>query len=113
MIGNYESALRILSKVLKIRSSQNRKELKIAPVSEMLRGEKTGAFWLGLIIFALSICFLFAIFWYIFVLSLYLDWRYWAPEIFGGVVFLIVGLLMMKFGVKREKKETSGNTKLL
>ena len=79
----------------------------------VFEGEKTRIFWWGLVIFAISICVLFTIFWHIFVLNLYFDWRYWAPEIFGGVVFLLVGLYMMKSGVRKDKRETPGSTKLL
>jgi putative Mn2+ efflux pump MntP len=78
-----------------------------------LRGEKTGIFWWGLVIFAASICFMFSIFWYMFVMNLYFDWRFWIPEIFGGVVFVLVGLFMMKSGFRKEKREAPGSTKLL
>lgn len=68
---------------------------------------------MGLIIFAISLCALFAIFWYIFALNWYFDWRYWAPEMLDDVVFLLIGLYMMKSGVKKKKRETSGSTKPL
>jgi len=72
----------------------------------MFAGRRTRIFWLGLIICALSICVLFNILWYSLVLMAYSDWRYLMPFIFSGVVFLLVGLYMMKSGVKKEDQTT-------
>jgi uncharacterized membrane protein len=69
-------------------------------------GRKTRIFWWGLIFVALSICVLFNILWFNLVLSGYSDWRYVAPFIFSGVVFLLVGLYMMMSGVKKEDQTT-------
>lgn len=66
----------------------------------MFKGEKTRVFWWGLVISGLCICILFSIFWYFFVLYSF-DWRYWAPEVFGSVIFLLIGLYMMKAGTKK------------
>jgi putative Mn2+ efflux pump MntP len=71
----------------------------------VFEGRKTGIFWWGLIFVALSVCVLFATLWSNLVLNTYsVDWRYLMPYIFGGVVFLLVGLYMMKSGVKKEDK---------
>jgi len=74
--------------------------------SGMFKGEKTKVFWRGLIIFGLAITVLFTVFWYVFVLDYgyYISWRWWTPVIFGGAVFLLIGLYMMIAGV--EKRET-------
>jgi uncharacterized membrane protein YgdD (TMEM256/DUF423 family) len=69
-------------------------------------GKKTRIFWWGLIFCALSICVLFTVLWYNLVLSWYSDWRYVTPFVFGGGVFLLVGLYMMMSGVKKEDQTT-------
>jgi len=73
----------------------------------MLEGEKTIVFWIGLIILGLASVGLFGILWMIGIWDRYID--QWAmlkqavPVIVGGVVFILIGLYMMKSGV--EKKE--------
>jgi len=72
----------------------------------MFKGEKTRVFWWGLIIFGLALFGLFTTLWYAYVFSygyFYDSWRYLTPWIFGGVVFLLIGLYMMKSGVMKEK----------
>jgi len=78
---------------------------------ELFRGEKTQIFWRGLIIFGLAIFTLFSSLWWGFVLlfgvyyypgSYVWPSRYVAPAIFGGTVFLLIGLYMMKSGVKKK-----------
>ncbi|MGA2309069.1 MAG: hypothetical protein ABSG57_05925 [Candidatus Bathyarchaeia archaeon] len=64
---------------------------------------------MGLIFSAISVCVLFNIFWYTLAISTGLDLRYLTPEIFGSIVFLLVGLYMMKNGAKKE----GGKTQLL
>jgi di/tricarboxylate transporter len=60
----------------------------------------------GLIFSAISVCVLFNIFWYTLAISTGLDLRYLTPEIFGSIVFLLVGLYMMKNGAKKEEGKT-------
>jgi putative Mn2+ efflux pump MntP len=76
----------------------------------VFEGEKTRVFWWGLIFSAFSVCVLFTIFWYTLAISTGLDLVYLAPAIFGGIVFLLVGLYMMKSGTKKKEE---GKTHLL
>ena len=75
----------------------------------MFEGEKTYVFWIGLIILGLASVGLFAILWFIAVWDGYPDrltmLKQAVPLIVGGVVFLLIGLYMMKSGVK-EKPES-------
>jgi hypothetical protein len=74
----------------------------------MFEGEKTIIFWIGLIILGLASVGLFGILWMIGIWDGYID--RWAmlkqvvPVLVGGVVFVAIGLYMMKSGV--ERKET-------
>ena len=67
----------------------------------MFEGERTGIFWWGLVFSVISIVVLFHIFWYTLAVSTGLDLVSLAPEIFGSIVFLLVGLYMMKNGTKK------------
>jgi len=73
----------------------------------MFEGEKTIVFWIGLIILGLASVGLFGVLWMIGIWDGYID--RWAmlkqavPVLVGGVVFILIGLYMMKSGV--EKKE--------
>jgi len=73
----------------------------------MFEGEKTYVFWIGLIILALASVGLFGILWMIAVWNGYMDrfamLKQAVPVIVGGVVFTLIGLFMMKSGVKREE----------
>jgi xanthine/uracil permease len=70
----------------------------------MFEGEKTRVFWWGLIVFGLALSGLFAILWYLFIFSGYdYIWRFFTPIIFGSTIFLLIGLYMMKSGVKKQK----------
>ena len=68
----------------------------------MFEGEKTFVFWIGLIILALASVGLFTVVWYyaIYPSNYYLKTS--VPLIVGGVVFIFIGLYMMKSGVKRK-----------
>ena len=72
----------------------------------MFEGEKTFVFWIGLIILALASVGLFGILWVLAVWNEYMDrltmLKYQVPALVGGVVFILVGLYMMKSGVKRK-----------
>lgn len=71
----------------------------------MFNVEKTYLYWFGLIIFAFSTLFLFSIFWWLFVFGI--QYRLWdtfkgvVPFIVGSIVFILIGLHMMKHGVKK------------
>ena len=72
----------------------------------MFEGEKTFVFWIGLIILGLASVGLFGILWGIAVWDGYLDrfnmLKQAVPVIVAGVVFILIGLYMMKSGVKRK-----------
>jgi hypothetical protein len=73
----------------------------------MFEGEKTFIFWMGLIILGLASFVLFSMLWSVAVQV----WRGYGeiyytgsiPPLFGGVVFLLIGLYMMMSG-KRGKE---------
>ena len=67
----------------------------------MFEGEKTDVFWIGLIILALASVGLFSVVWYyaIYPSDFYLKTS--VPPIVGGVVFILIGLYMMKSGVEK------------
>jgi len=74
-------------------------------VEILVNGEKSLLFWAGLIILSLASIALFSVFW---------SFRYYmssnvgtaflnnVPLIIGGVVFILIGLYMMKSGIKKE-----------
>ena len=72
----------------------------------MFEGEKTFVFWIGLIILALASVGLFGILWVLAVWNEYMDrltmLKYQVPTFVGGVVFVFIGLYMMKSGVKKK-----------
>jgi hypothetical protein len=75
-------------------------------VIDLFEGEKTFVFWIGLIILGLSSVSLFGILWMIAIWDRYGD-RLWmlkqaVPLIVGGAVFILIGLYMMKSGVKEK-----------
>jgi putative Mn2+ efflux pump MntP len=85
----------------------------------VFEGEKTTIFWIGLIIFGLSLVSLFTSVWYPFAFyNIYppyygyygYTWKYIAPWIFGSLVFLYIGWYMMKSGTKKKEE---GKTQLL
>jgi hypothetical protein len=80
---------------------------------ELFRGEKTRIFWCGLIILGLAIFTLFSSLWwgFVFLFGVYYypgsyvsPSPYVAPAIFGGAVFLLIGLYMMKSGVRKKSE---------
>ena len=72
----------------------------------MFEGEKTFVFWIGLIILGLASVGLFGILWMLAVWNRYMDrfsmLKYQVPAIVGGAIFILIGLYMMKSGVKRK-----------
>jgi hypothetical protein len=87
----------------------------------MFEGEKTNLFWVGLLVLGFSSFVLFAEIWQsIFSYLNYLSysrqynnsfgpysfpWSY-IPIIVGGMIFLLIGLYMMKSGVKKANLTT-------
>ena len=75
----------------------------------MFEGERTFVFWVGLIILGLASVGLFGILWMIAVWNGYGGrfrmLKQAVPLIMGGVVFVLIGLYMMKSGVKKRKIE--------
>jgi len=72
----------------------------------VFEGEKTFVFWIGLIILGLASVVLFGILWMIAIWDGYIN-RFTmleqaVPVIVGPVVFILIGLYMMKSGVKRK-----------
>lgn len=72
----------------------------------MFEGEKTFIFWIGLIILGLASVGVFGILWMIAIWNGYMDrfrmLEQAVPVIVGGVVFILIGLYMMKSGAKKE-----------
>ncbi len=72
----------------------------------MFEGEKTFIFWIGLLILGLASVGLFGILWMIAVWDGYIDrfrmLEQAVPVIVGGVVFILIGLYMMKSGATKQ-----------
>jgi uncharacterized membrane protein len=68
----------------------------------MMKGEKTTVFWVGLSILGLASTVLFSTLWYSLVIledpSYFWNWFYALPFTVGSVVFMLIGLCMMKSG---------------
>jgi len=71
----------------------------------MFEGEKTLVFWIGLIILGLASVGLFGILWMIPIWNGYMDpltmLKQAVPVIVGGIVFILIGLYMMRSGVRK------------
>lgn len=76
----------------------------------MFKGGKTRVFWWGMIIFGLSLFGLFNSLWSMFINGYSGTWRYLVPYIFGSLVFLFIGLYMMKSGTKSEQDKAHENS---
>jgi len=72
----------------------------------MFEGERTFVFWIGLIILGFASVGLFGILWMMAVWNGYIDrftmLKQAVPVIVGGAVFILIGLYMMKSGVKKK-----------
>jgi len=68
----------------------------------MFEGEKTFVFWIGLIILALASVGLFTVAWFYAIYPSEHYLKTFVPAIVGGIVFVLIGLYMMKSSV-REK----------
>jgi hypothetical protein len=70
----------------------------------MMKGEKTTVFWVGLFILGLASTVLFSTLWYSLVMSedpsYFWNWFYALPFTVGSVVFMLIGLYMMKSGTE-------------
>jgi multidrug resistance efflux pump len=68
----------------------------------MFEGEKTAVFWVGLTILGLALAALFSTIWYFLISSrdafYYRNWIYIVPQIVGSIIFILIGLYMMKSG---------------
>ncbi len=71
----------------------------------MFKGEKTLLFWAGLLILSLACVFLFSIIWSVryYTLSFNIFVVNNVPVIVGATVFILIGLYMMKSGVKKSQ----------
>ena len=71
----------------------------------LFAGEKRGLFWAGLVILGLATTVLFAVLWQFAFVEWYHDvsWmiRQSFPIVFGAVIFVLIGLYMMKSGAKK------------
>lgn len=71
----------------------------------MFDGEKTYVFWVGLIILGLASVGLFGVIWFDLIRSFsFMPIEYQVPILVGAIVFMAIGLYMMKAGVARRKK---------
>ena len=72
----------------------------------MFEGEKTIIFWIGLILFALASVALFGIVWMVAIVMYPANrmefFKGLVPFIVGGVVFILIGLYMMKCGAEKK-----------
>jgi len=73
----------------------------------MFEGEKTIIFWIGLIILGLASIGLFSIAWFSAVDFYTPPIELQVPFIVGAVVFILIGLYMMKSGKRQRKKGTA------
>jgi len=71
----------------------------------VFEGEKTYVFWIGLIILGLASVGLFATIWYDLIRTPYfIPLEYQVPLIVGAIVFVFIGLYMMKSGAVKRKR---------
>jgi putative Mn2+ efflux pump MntP len=76
----------------------------------MFDGKKTSVFWIGLLVLVLASVILFSLLWYVLVLFAPLNigsytWKYLTPLVAGSVIFILIGLYMMKSGTEKEEEE--------
>lgn len=77
----------------------------------MFKGEKTIVFWLGLIILGCASVLLFSIIWFNALFTTRFlgvlggpTIEFQVPFIVGSIVFILIGLYMMKSGVRNTKE---------
>lgn len=71
-----------------------------------MNGKKTMVYWIGLILLSAASVFLFGVFWMYMIftrpsLHMYYLKSPLVPAIVGGVVFVFIGIFMMRAGVRR------------
>jgi len=75
----------------------------------LFEGRKTWVFWLGLLIFGAAIIVLFWSMWYLYIYFITYTWYTvtnlgnLVPMTFGSIVFILIGLYMMKSGAIEEE----------
>ncbi|MCJ7470735.1 hypothetical protein MUO74_09665 [Candidatus Bathyarchaeota archaeon] len=71
----------------------------------MFEGEKTTIFWIGLVILGLASAIPFSVLWYAILVTPFYDWnwRFLVPPIAGPIVFVLIGLYMMKSETKKQE----------
>jgi len=70
----------------------------------LFEGEKRALFWIGLVVLALASIILFATWWQFQGIYRYLAEpliRQSIPTIVGAVVFILIGIYMIKSGIKK------------
>ena len=76
----------------------------------MLKGEKTAVYWLGLVVFGYSIYEFFVAGWQTFLMNPDFGFSYKLqvafPPIVAGIIFLIIGILIMKAGIVKGNTQT-------
>jgi len=73
----------------------------------LFEGEKTYLFWAGLLVLSLASVVMFSVLWgvrHYAVLSQGLEFN--VPPMVGAIVFILIGLFMMKSGVKKNQPST-------
>jgi len=74
----------------------------------MFESEKTIVFWLGLIILGFASIALFSTLWFTIIAAQpYYSVDYWrllVPPVVGSVVFILIGLYMIKSGTKKKQE---------
>jgi len=83
---------------------------RLRQVLALFKGEKTSVFWAGLIILSLASLVLFSVWWSLlnYAPSADLNWAFRndLPFIVGGIIFVLIGVYMMKSGVNRDQLST-------
>jgi Fe2+ transport system protein B len=70
-------------------------------------GKKTIVFWIGLLVLCAASLILYSVFWTLFFYpSLYSMAMSAIPVVVGGIFLILTGLILMKSGVKKQKKPT-------
>ena len=107
------------TKVLK----PNLRILSEGRVIPMFNGEKTNLFWAGLLLLGLASLVLFTAIWQLIINYMnYLSYSRnyptsfygWSsvPIIVGGIIFMLIGLYMMKSGVKKEQPNSPNQLRI-